>query len=357
MPKGTRAGDSMTDLENRNQEELLAEYHTVATELEAGLSDTETHISIAKQLEARLDTLGDLLGFCDLNDVADHLIKLAVEDLGPVTAGKRHEDPRRRYKGVCVRPEKRLAIYLRDHFTCAYCGKDLHGAKASNITLDHVMAHAIGGSQDPRNLVMVCRSCNSRRKDMPLRKFVDSVPLNEVRKRTRRSYNRYHALAKALLAQQFTIKDIREEKIYLRHSSTNGNFKRFILTASFCELRVQVLRRQYDDYDVAEDRAVVGTTDLRLVCDVSTDVTIHWTTIYSRYGQLRYESYELDRLTTRDQTALIELLAATFEEDVDDVERRRDYYIKEMLGILNDSQRHEGVEIIPNDLMWENESY
>lgn len=220
----------------QDQEDLFFEYHRIAVELERELESSDEETARSKELEAQLDVLGAELGFCELDSIADHLIEMSVEDVGPVTAGKRHEDPRRRYKGVCVRPEKRLAIYLRDHFTCTYCGKDLHGAKSSNITLDHVIANALGGSQDPANLVTVCRTCNSKRKDLPLRQFVTPEVLKRVRRQTRRSYKRYHGLAKALLAQQFTIKDIRKEKIYLRQSSANSDLRRFIETAPFRDL-------------------------------------------------------------------------------------------------------------------------
>lgn len=119
-----------------------------------------------------------------------------------------------------------------------------------------------------------------------------------------------------------------------------------------CELHVQVLQHQYDDYDAAEDRAVIGTTDLRLVCDVTVDATVHWTVLYSRYGRLYYEGYELNRLVPRDRAAFLELLANVMDRD--DVEERYQLYVDDLLHlVLEEVQDHEGVEIIPRELMYE----
>lgn len=65
--------------------------------------------------------------------------------------------------GRWIRPERRLAIYLRDTFTCQYCGCDLHSAAASEVTLDHLIPRSEGGNNRNENLVTACRRCNSSR--------------------------------------------------------------------------------------------------------------------------------------------------------------------------------------------------
>lgn len=62
-----------------------------------------------------------------------------------------------------IRPAKRLAIYIRDGFHCAYCGRDLKNASACEIGLDHLVCSSDGGSNSETNLVTACRSCNSSR--------------------------------------------------------------------------------------------------------------------------------------------------------------------------------------------------
>lgn len=51
----------------------------------------------------------------------------------------------------------RFAILTRDNFTCRYCGR-----KAPDVTLevDHIEPRALGGSDDPRNLITACWDCN-----------------------------------------------------------------------------------------------------------------------------------------------------------------------------------------------------
>ena len=50
------------------------------------------------------------------------------------------------------------AIFLRDDYTCQYCG--MH---SRDLTLDHVMPKHHGGGHSWDNLVSACRSCNHRK--------------------------------------------------------------------------------------------------------------------------------------------------------------------------------------------------
>lgn len=52
----------------------------------------------------------------------------------------------------------RFEILRRDGHTCRYCG-----AKAPDValTVDHVIPVALGGTDDPTNLVTACAACNS----------------------------------------------------------------------------------------------------------------------------------------------------------------------------------------------------
>jgi len=55
---------------------------------------------------------------------------------------------------------KRLRIYVRDKFTCQYCGKR---KVANELTLDHIMPRAQDGRSTPENLVTACVVCNTRK--------------------------------------------------------------------------------------------------------------------------------------------------------------------------------------------------
>lgn len=104
------------------------------------------------------------------------------------------------YRGVQIRPDLRLAIYLRDRFTCVYCLADLHGAHPQDVTLDHLTPDSQGGSNRPENLVCACRACNCSRQDKPLARFASTEARAHIRRNTRRSINKYRTLAKAIIA-------------------------------------------------------------------------------------------------------------------------------------------------------------
>ena len=62
---------------------------------------------------------------------------------------------RARNARVPIDPDVRWAIFQRDGYACTACGS------RSDLTLDHVHAVSLGGSNDPSNLRTMCRSCNS----------------------------------------------------------------------------------------------------------------------------------------------------------------------------------------------------
>jgi len=55
---------------------------------------------------------------------------------------------------------KRLRIYVRDKFTCQYCGVR---KGADELTLDHITSRAQAGHSTPENLVAACVRCNNRK--------------------------------------------------------------------------------------------------------------------------------------------------------------------------------------------------
>ena len=72
-----------------------------------------------------------------------------------------------------IRRTTRLAIYLRDGLSCAYCGASIEDGAI--LTIDHIKPRSKGGSNEPANLVTACKRCNSARGDRPLRRFARSV--------------------------------------------------------------------------------------------------------------------------------------------------------------------------------------
>jgi nucleoside 2-deoxyribosyltransferase len=70
--------------------------------------------------------------------------------------------------GRWIRADKRLAIYLRDDLRCGGCGRDLRGAPAREVTLDHIRPRCRGGTNHATNLYTCCLSCNSARGSLSL---------------------------------------------------------------------------------------------------------------------------------------------------------------------------------------------
>lgn len=58
-------------------------------------------------------------------------------------------------------PATRKRIYARDGYKCVHCGD------TENLTLDHIIARASGGTNEPTNLVTACRRRNSARRSDP----------------------------------------------------------------------------------------------------------------------------------------------------------------------------------------------
>lgn len=88
----------------------------------------------------------------------------------------------------CARPV-RLAIYLRDRFTCQYCGADLTGRAPAELALDHLRPRCKGGSDAPTNLVTACRRCNSGRQDRPWWTYATPGAADRIRRQRRRPLN------------------------------------------------------------------------------------------------------------------------------------------------------------------------
>lgn len=88
-----------------------------------------------------------------------------------------------------IRTEKRKAIYERDEYRCVYCGNLVSEQTAS---LDHLRPRELDGTNDPRNLVTACISCNASKQDLPLREFLRrlaavGIDANAIKLRIRRN--------------------------------------------------------------------------------------------------------------------------------------------------------------------------
>jgi hypothetical protein len=58
-----------------------------------------------------------------------------------------------------------MEIFKRDGFRCQYCGAP---APDVRLAVDHVHPVALGGTNDPSNLITSCHTCNIGKNDVPL---------------------------------------------------------------------------------------------------------------------------------------------------------------------------------------------
>lgn len=72
------------------------------------------------------------------------------------------------WNGQAVSPHPRWYVHWRcyvdvmvEECACVYCGAE------DDMTVDHLVPRRYGGSDQPRNLVPACRSCNSRKHTLP----------------------------------------------------------------------------------------------------------------------------------------------------------------------------------------------
>lgn len=63
-------------------------------------------------------------------------------------------------------PFTRRNLFLRDEFTCQYCGLRCN---ADRLSIDHVLPRSRGGSTSWENCVLACVGCNARKADRTLK--------------------------------------------------------------------------------------------------------------------------------------------------------------------------------------------
>ncbi len=72
-----------------------------------------------------------------------------------------------------------MEVFRRDNHTCRYCGQHAPEVK---ITVDHVNPVALGGTDEPANLVTACIDCNAGKSSIvPGAELVDDVEQDALR--------------------------------------------------------------------------------------------------------------------------------------------------------------------------------
>lgn len=96
---------------------------------------------------------------------------------------------------MAVSPSLRWSIIERDGFRCIYCRR-----RDVPLEVDHVIPQALGGSDDPKNLVSACEDCNRGKAARLLRtRQLDNPELVKQEGLKRRDASRQAAKYRVLL--------------------------------------------------------------------------------------------------------------------------------------------------------------
>jgi hypothetical protein len=100
---------------------------------------------------------------------------------------------------------RRYAILARDGFQCRYCG-----AAADNTVLvvDHIIPVALGGTNDPENLITACEVCNQGK---AAKTPTTAAPTETDRKRLEESVRRQEDAARLVAEAAESRKNLRQE--------------------------------------------------------------------------------------------------------------------------------------------------
>ena len=80
--------------------------------------------------------------------------------------------------GLRARTVCRRRLMARQSGLCCYCGVpmtppvDGHRGPLTAATIDHLLPRSRGGTDDPGNLALACRRCNSRKTDLTPDEFL-----------------------------------------------------------------------------------------------------------------------------------------------------------------------------------------
>lgn len=144
-----------------DDEELMEEFHKVVEKLKRKPTCNEFKQKSKYSINVYVKRYGSFLRACQryLDWLSPEQSKIDI------TLPKVTNDRKRTQRGLLTK-SKRFDVFLRDNFTCKYCGKHPPQIK---LEADHIKPASLGGSNDMTNLVTSCYECNrgKRNKEIP----------------------------------------------------------------------------------------------------------------------------------------------------------------------------------------------
>lgn len=116
----------------------------------------EIKLTVAKDVEAKLEKLKGFLAHqnphLSLGELVEKLCDLGLQEWDPSKSAA----PRKRRVKPHSKAQAKRQAYQKSQSACSHCGS--HYA----LEVDHRTPRALGGSDKPKNLRVLCRSCNQR---------------------------------------------------------------------------------------------------------------------------------------------------------------------------------------------------
>lgn len=116
---------------------------------------TALHTKLPDEVHAKLDQIRELMGEVSDAKMIAALVDTWLEKYGKPTETKIDNSPRDvEEKGEPIDPELREQILRRDEHRCCNCHAH------SNLDVHHIHFRRHGGSNDPGNLITLCKTCH-----------------------------------------------------------------------------------------------------------------------------------------------------------------------------------------------------
>lgn len=105
-----------------------------------------------------------MTSFANIDDIPEGVLLIDDKSIPFYKRNKRGRLQDRNYKlwkGIVKQ------VFLRDNYTCQYCGK-----VGGKLEADHIIPFSKGGTDNMDNLVTACRKCNRQKRDKSVEEFL-----------------------------------------------------------------------------------------------------------------------------------------------------------------------------------------
>lgn len=144
------------------------------------------------------------------------LLEIVCSNYDKLKIGKTHN----------ISQKTRVFVIQRDGKECVYCGKKVNNFE---LALDHVVPRTKGGEDSSDNLVVCCRSCNSKKSDLDLMDFIEKYSGNCIETVTKRVAERVSVTLKEKEEEKakFKVKEKKEVKAEKKEKEPENKIELF----------------------------------------------------------------------------------------------------------------------------------